>query len=67
MLSEKEGFLTEKQHKFFTENLTLYKNQNFLVSTNYFRLILQKTKKFLIRLCRGLFCSSPAGADHALS
>ena len=47
MLSEKEGFLTEKQHKFFTENLTLYKNQNFLVSTNYFRLILQKTNKFL--------------------
>ena len=47
MFREKEGFATEKQHKFFTENLTLYENQNFLVSTYYFKFILEKTNKFL--------------------
>ena len=42
-----DGFLTEKQHKFLTETLELYQNQNFLVSTYYFRLILVKTDKFI--------------------
>ena len=41
-----EDFLTEKQHEFLTETLELYTGQNFLVSTNYFRLILEKTDKF---------------------
>ena len=41
-----EDFLTDKQHKFLTETLGLYEGQNFLVTTNYFRLILGKTDKF---------------------
>ena len=28
-------FLTEKQHKFFTETLKLYENQNFLTTVNF--------------------------------
>ncbi len=45
-LNEKNGFLTEKQHEFFTKTLKLYENQNFLITTNYFLLILEKTDKF---------------------
>ena len=45
-LQEKNGFLTEKQHEFFTKTLKLYANQNFLVTTNYFHLILEKTDEF---------------------
>ena len=42
-----EDFLSDKQHKFLTETLGLYTNQNFLISINYFQLILAKTDKFL--------------------
>ena len=42
-----EDILTDKQHEFFTETLKLYENQNFLVSTNYYRIILGQTDKFL--------------------
>ena len=45
-LKQREEFLTDKQHDFFTKKLQLYQNQNFLVTTNYFRLILAKTDKF---------------------
>ena len=47
ILRRNEGFATEKQHEFLTVNLTLYKNQNFLLSTYYFKFILEKTNKFL--------------------
>ena len=43
----KEKFLTEKQHKFFTETLKLYENQNFLTTVHYLYLILKKSDKFL--------------------
>ena len=33
-------FLTEKQHKFFTETLKLFENQNFLTTVNYLYMIL---------------------------
>jgi len=46
-LQQFDNFLTDEQHKFLTETLKLYEGQNFLVSTNYFRLILEKTDKFL--------------------
>jgi len=42
-LQQFDNFLTDEQHKFLTETLKLYEGQNFLVSTNYFRLILEKT------------------------
>ena len=42
-----DGFLTDKQHKFLTGTLKLYENQNFLVSTFYFQVILEKTDIFL--------------------
>ena len=45
-LEQRYEFLTEKQHDFLTNTLELYKGQNFLVETNYFRLILAKTDKF---------------------
>ena len=45
-LEQRYEFLTEKQHDFLTNALELYKGQNFLIQTNYFRLILAKTDKF---------------------
>ena len=45
-LEDRNEFLTEAQHKFLTERLKLYENQNFLVTTYYFRLILGLTDKF---------------------
>ena len=45
-LEQRYEFLTEKQHDFLTNQLELYKGQNFLIQTNYFRLILAKTDKF---------------------
>ena len=44
---QSDDFLTENQHKFLTETLKLYEGQNFLISTYYFLLILEKTDKFL--------------------
>ena len=45
-LENRDELLTEAQHKFLTERLELYHNQNFLVTTYYFRLILGLTDKF---------------------
>ncbi len=45
-LEQREEFLTDKQHDFLTKQLKLYEGQNFLISTNYYRLILAKTDKF---------------------
>ena len=45
-LEDRNEFLTEKQHEFLTKKLKLYENQNFLVTTYYFRLILGLTDKF---------------------
>ena len=45
-LEQREEFLTDKQHDFLTNKLQLYTGQDFLVSTNYFRLILARTDKF---------------------
>ena len=45
-LDQIDGFLSDKQHDFLTRRLKLYEKQDFLVSTNYFRIILQKTDKF---------------------
>ena len=45
-LEHRDEMLTEEQHKFLTERLELYHNQNFLVTTYYFRLILGLTDKF---------------------
>ena len=45
-LENRGEFLTEKQHQFLTNRLELYHNQNFLVTTYYFRLILGFTDKF---------------------
>ena len=44
-LEQREEFLTEQQHDFITNTLKLYE-ENFLVKTNYFRLILATTDKF---------------------
>ena len=46
-LEKFDNFLTDNQHKFLTETLKLYENQNFLITTYYFRIILEKTDKFL--------------------
>ena len=46
LLYERVELLTDKQHDFFTKTLKLYTGQNFLISTNYFGLILSKTDKF---------------------
>ena len=45
-LEENKEFLTDKQHDFLTNTLKLYKDQNFLVTTHYLRLILKQTDKF---------------------
>ena len=46
-LEQRYDFLTKKQHDFLTKDLKLYDvSQNFLVKTNYFRLILAKTDEF---------------------
>ena len=45
-LEKRDIFLTDPQHDFFTKTLKLYQNQNFLVTTYYFRLILGLTDKF---------------------
>ena len=43
-LEQRYQFLTKRQHDFLTNDLKLYNvSQNFLVKTNYFRLILAKT------------------------
>ena len=47
ILEQEDDFLTQKQHDFLTNELQLYNDtQNFLVKTNYFRLILAKTDEF---------------------
>jgi len=45
-LEHRDEMLTEEQHEFLTKRLELYHNQNFLVTTYYFRLILGLTDKF---------------------
>ena len=45
-LEERNIFLTESQHDFLTNKLKLYENQNYLVTTHYFRLILKETDRF---------------------
>ena len=45
-LEERNIFLTEDQHDFLTNQLELYHNQNYLVTTHYLRLILKETDKF---------------------
>ena len=53
-LEQRDEFLTEKQHEFLTNTLKLYTGQDFLVQTNYFRLILAKTDKFYDNETEGL-------------
>ena len=45
-LEDRNIFLTDEQHDFLTQKLKLYKDQNFLVTTHYLRLILKETDKF---------------------
>ena len=45
-LEHGDNFLTDEQHDFLTNKLKFYENQDFLVTTNYLRLILSKTDKF---------------------
>ena len=45
-LENGDKFLTDEQHDFLTNKLKFYENQDFLVTTNYLRLILSKTDKF---------------------
>ena len=45
-LEERNIFLSENQHAFLTNELKLYENQNYLVTTHYLRLILKETDKF---------------------
>lgn len=45
-LENRDEFLTDRQHDFLTKQLKFYENEGFLVSTNYFRMILSKTDKF---------------------
>jgi hypothetical protein len=45
-LNKRDDFLTIKQHNFLTNILKLYK-EDFLVKTNYFRLILKQTDEFI--------------------
>ena len=45
-LEHGDKFLTDEQHDFLTNKLKFYENQDFLVTTNYLRLILSKTDKF---------------------
>ena len=45
-LEQRDEFLTPNQHDFLTNKLGLFKGQNFLIQTNYFRLILAKTDEF---------------------
>ena len=44
-LNKRDDFLTFEQHNFLTNTLKLYE-EDFLVSTNYFRLILKQTDEF---------------------
>ena len=44
-LEQEDKFLTKEQHNFITNTLQLY-DDNFLVKTNYFRLILARTDEF---------------------
>ena len=46
-LNYRKIILTDRQHKFLTNDLNLKQNQNFLVTTNYIRLILSRTYEFL--------------------
>ena len=45
-LGEYVDFLTEKQHNFFTTTLQLYKDQDFITTTYYYKIILPRTDKF---------------------
>ena len=45
-LGEKVDFLNEKQHNFFTTTLKLYKDQDFITTTYYYKIILPRTDKF---------------------
>ena len=45
-LGEKIDFLSEKQHNFFTTTLKLYKDQDIITTTYYYKIILPRTDKF---------------------
>ena len=45
-LENGDKLLTDQQHDFLTNKLKFYENQDFLVTTNYLRLILSQTDKF---------------------
>ena len=45
-LETMDDFLSDKQHDIFTNKLQFYKNQDFIVSSNYFRMMLSRTDKF---------------------
>ena len=41
-LEQREQFLTDEQHDFITNELNFIEGQDFLVQTNYYRLILAR-------------------------
>jgi len=45
-LENRDELLTDRQHDFLTKQLKFYENEDFIVSSNYFRMILSKTDKF---------------------
>ena len=65
-LEQRYEFLTEKQHEFLTNTLKLYTGQDFLVQTNYFRLILGRTDKFYDNELEGLmhYLSNNGALDY---
>ena len=46
MLKEDKKFLSDEQHEFFTKKMNFLEGQDFLVQTNFYRLILSSTDKF---------------------
>ena len=65
-LEQREEFLTEKQHQFLANQLKLYEGQNFLISTNYYRLILAKAEKIYENEEKGLinYLSNNGASDY---
>ena len=65
-LEQREQFLTDEQHDFITNELNFLEGQDFLVQTNYYRLILARTDKFLEREEEGLinYLSSYGALDY---
>jgi hypothetical protein len=65
-LEQREEFLTEKQHQFLTNQLKLNEGQNFLISTNYYRLILAKAEKIYESEEKGLinYLSNNGASDY---